>query len=67
MSFSSTAKGEICRLDLKNECCELCELSALMHTAGTINISGGAFTLRIDTENAAVARRGFILLKSIYM
>lgn len=66
MSFSSTAKGEICRTELKGECCELAELSALMHTAGTINISGGAFMLRIDTENPAVARRAFLLIKGLY-
>ncbi len=66
MSFSSTAKGEICRTELTGECCEMAELGALMHTAGTINISGGAFTIRIDTENPAVARRAFLLLKGIY-
>ena len=66
MSFSSTAKGELCRTELSGECCELSELSALIHTAGSISISGGAFTLRIDTENAAVARRAFLLIKSLY-
>jgi len=66
MSFSSTAKGEICRAELQGECCELSELSALMHTAGSISISGGAMSLRIDTENAAVARRAFLLIKSLY-
>ena len=66
MTFSSTAKGEICRTELQGECCEIAELSALMHTAGSINISGGALSLRVDTENAAVARRAFLLIKSLY-
>lgn len=66
MSFSSTAKGEICRMSLTSECCELAELSSLIHTGGTINISAGAFSLRMDTENAAVARRIFLLIKSLY-
>ena len=66
MSFSSTAKGELCRTELNSECCELSELSALIHTAGSIGITGGAMTLRIDTENAAVARRAFSLIKSLY-
>lgn len=66
MTFSSNAKGEMCRTELNGECCELAELSAIMHTAGSISISGGAFTLRIDTENAAVARRAFLLVKSLY-
>jgi hypothetical protein len=66
MSFSSVAKCEICRTELSGECCELAELSALIHTAGSINISAGALTLKIDTENAAVARRTFSLVKRLY-
>ncbi len=66
MSFSSVAKGEICRTETGAECCELAELSALIHTAGSINISAGAMTLKIDTENAAVARRAFSLVKRLY-
>lgn len=66
MSFSATAKAEVCRTSAGKECCELAELSALIHTAGSISISGGTFSLRIDTENAAVARRVFALIKSIY-
>ncbi|MGI5849787.1 MAG: DNA-binding protein WhiA [Christensenellales bacterium] len=66
MSFSLTAKGEICRTEFAGECCELAELSALIHMAGSINISGRAFTLRINTENAAVARRAFLLIKGLF-
>jgi cell division protein WhiA len=66
MSFSSVAKSEVCRTELVSECCELAELGGLLHTAGTINISGGVLSLRIDTENAAVARRAFQLVKQLY-
>ena len=66
MTFSADAKGELSRIELLGECCELAELSAIIHTAGTISISGGAFSLRIDTENPAVARRIFLLVKSLY-
>lgn len=66
MSFSSIAKGEICRALPGSECCDIAELSAIMHTAGAINISGGALTLHIDTENAAVARRAFSIVKRLY-
>ncbi|MFA5675035.1 MAG: DNA-binding protein WhiA [Christensenellales bacterium] len=66
MSFSSTAKAEICRMATTAECCELSELSALVNTAGSVRISEGVFSLRIDTENAAVARRAFLLLKNLY-
>ncbi len=66
MSFSSVAKAEVCRQMPDSECCEMAELAAMLHTAGTIGISGGAFTLRLDTENAAVARRAFALIKRLY-
>jgi DNA-binding protein WhiA len=66
MSFSSIAKGEICRALPGGECCDLAELSAMIHTAGSINISSGTLTLHIDTENAAVARRAFSLVKRLY-
>lgn len=66
MSFSATAKAEVCRTSSGRECCEMAELSALIHTAGSISISGGAFSLRVDTENAAVARRVFALIKNLY-
>ena len=66
MSFSSIAKSEICRREFNGECCEMAELSAFMHTAGSIHIMGGAFTLRIETENAAVARRAFLLVRRLY-
>lgn len=66
MTFSANAKAELCRIELTGECCEMAELAALIHTAGSISISGGAFALRVDTENAAVARRIFSLIKSLY-
>lgn len=66
MSFSSAAKAEICRTASAGECCELSELCALVHTAGSVRISGGVFSLRVDTENPAVARRIFLLLKNLY-
>lgn len=66
MSFSATAKAEVCRVPAGNECCEQAELAAMLHTAGSISISGGGFTLRLDTENAAVARRAFALIKRLY-
>jgi len=66
MSFSASAKAEVCRQKPEKECCELAELAAMLHTAGSISISGGEFMLRLDTENAAVARRAFLLIKNLY-
>ncbi len=66
MSFSSAAKSEICRYELSGDCCQLSELTALLRTAGSMNISGNGFTLRLDTEHAAVARRAFQIVKSLF-
>jgi DNA-binding protein WhiA len=66
MSFSSAAKSEICRAPLKDECCQLSELTALLHTAGSISLSGRGLALRLDTEHAATARRAFSIVKSLY-
>jgi DNA-binding protein WhiA len=66
MSFSSTAKSEICHTAHGDDCCQLSELTALLHTAGSLSLSGGGLTLRLDTEHAAVARRAFQIVKSLY-
>jgi len=66
MSFSSAAKSEICRTPPGGDCCQLSELTALLHTAGSLSLSGGGLSLRVDTEHAAVARRTFQLVKSLY-
>lgn len=64
MSFSSETKEELIRLPLERECCVLAELSALTQTLGSLSLAGGG-RLRISwqTENAALARRIYRMLK----
>jgi cell division protein WhiA len=65
MSFSSIAKNEICRIAEEKECCQMAELSAILRMSGTIQIFGKqGMGFRIITENPAIARRIFTLLKS---
>lgn len=65
MSFSSIAKNEICRMTEEKNCCQLAELSAILRMSGTIQIFGKqGMGFRITTENPAIARRIFSLLKS---
>ena len=67
MSFSSTTKNELSRLPLLNDHCALAELSALVRMCGTIQILGeNKFNLKFNTENAAIARRIFSILKLLY-
>lgn len=67
MSFSATTKNELSRIPLTDDCCAIAELSALVRMNGTIQISGmKKINLKFTTENAAIARRIFSLLKIIY-
>ena len=67
MSFSSATKNELSRLPIENRCCVIAELAAIVRMNGTIQISGmKKVNLKFGTENAAIARRIFTLLKILY-
>lgn len=67
MSFSQTAKNEICRIPDEENCCRMAELSALIKTSGTINLNGQHnIGFRITTESPAIARRIYSLIKSSF-
>lgn len=67
MSFSSMTKNEISRLPIEKSCCSTAELAAIIRMCGTIQISGlRRVKLKFITENAAIARRIFSLLKTLY-
>ena len=67
MSFSSNAKNELSRIPIKNKCCTMSELAAFVRMNGTVQISGSKnINLKFITENAAIARRIFSLLKTSY-
>lgn len=67
MSFSATTKNELSRIEVNEECCALAELAALVRMNGTIQITGmKKINLKFTTENAAIARRIFSILKMIY-
>ncbi len=63
MSFASEIKSELLRTEVKNTCCERAELCGLILFCGAI-LPGGK--LRISTENAGAARRGFSLIKALF-
>ncbi len=67
MSFSSMTKNELARLPIENHCCALAELAAIIRISGTIQFSKmKSLRLKFVTENAAIARRIFILIKDLY-
>ncbi len=64
MSFASKTKNELTRIDTETRCCQLSELSAIVRTSGTITLRGGGdVSLNINTENPAIARRLFTMIK----
>lgn len=66
MSFSATVKDELIRLPLGKNCCILSELSALTQTSGSLALRGlGRVQVTYRVENAALARRIFLLLRTL--
>ncbi len=63
MSFSSKTKNELSRLICKEKCCYFAELIGIVYFAGMIKDHTSNIYLRINTENASVARRIFNLVK----
>ncbi|RIX45857.1 DNA-binding protein WhiA [Paenibacillus nanensis] len=62
MSFAAQTKKELTLIEADN-CCELAELSALIRMNGSVSLSSRKVVLDISTENAAIARRIYSLIK----
>ncbi|MEW4275677.1 DNA-binding protein WhiA [Priestia megaterium] len=65
MSFASETKKELTNLEVK-DCCAKAELSALIRMNGSLSFSNKKSTVDVQTENAAIARRIYVLLKKNY-
>lgn len=67
MSFSSKAKNEIVHIRTEGPCCNKAQLSGIIRVSGALELGGfRTLNLRLSTENPAVARLMFILLKKLY-
>lgn len=62
MSFASETKKELTLLQAE-PCCERAELSALIRMNGVVQLTERRVVLDVSTENAAIARRIYTLLK----
>lgn len=62
MSFSSQTKKELTSLETPS-CCQRAELSALIRMNGSVAFSNRNLAVDVQTENAAIARRIYSLLK----
>lgn len=67
MSFSSTIKEELARHAGEARHCRIAELAAIINLCGTVEKdASGAFSIQVHTENGAVARKYFTLLKKTF-
>lgn len=64
MSYSSSVKNQLSRIECKT-CCSKAELAAIIGTAGVFIVNDG-LTVKLLTENAAMARRFFSGIKSAF-
>jgi len=62
MSFAAQTKKELTLIEA-DSCCEIAELSALIRMNGSVSVSSRKVVLDISTENAAIARRIYSLIK----
>ena len=63
MSFSLKVKNEVCKHIKINKQEAIAELSAIMKVSGTLLFTNKQFNFKITTENAAIARLVFKILK----
>lgn len=67
MTFSAQTKRELCRVEPDNVCCYLAELSGIICASGSVILRGrGEKRLSIETENNALARRIYRLIKAVF-
>jgi cell division protein WhiA len=65
MSFAARTKKELTQLESK-ACCKRSELAAMIRMNGVIVKSDKRVCLDVTTENAAIARRMYTLLRTIF-
>lgn len=65
MSFAAQTKKELTMVETDG-CCERAELSALIRMNGSVNVANRKVILDVSTENAAIARRIYSLIKKLF-
>lgn len=65
MSFAAQTKKEL-TMQEGADCCSRAELSALLRMNGSLQFGAGRLVLDVSTENAAIARRIYTLIKRLF-
>ncbi len=66
MSFSSNVKSELAHHFGEGRHCNIAEIAAIVNMCGHISQNSDDFCIKIQTENVAVARKCFTLLKKTF-
>lgn len=65
MSFASETKKELTQIETDDQCLKA-EVSALIRMNGTLSFANRQLSLDVQTENAAIARRLYTIIKRLY-
>jgi len=65
MSFASETKKELTQIEADNNCLKA-EVAALIRMNGTLSFTNRSLSLDVQTENAAIARRLYTIVKKLY-
>ncbi|KGR75819.1 DNA-binding protein WhiA [Ureibacillus sinduriensis] len=65
MSFASETKKELTQIESDDNCLKA-EVSALIRMNGTLSFTNRQLSLDVQTENAAIARRLYTIVKKLY-
>ncbi|HHU51943.1 MAG TPA: DNA-binding protein WhiA [Firmicutes bacterium] len=65
-SFSQRTKEELIRRIPDKKCCVKAELSAIIHSIGSIYLSGNTMSLLVTGESASLIKKTLMLLKTTY-
>lgn len=66
MSFSSDVKKELTCVPLGARHCMIAEIAAMIIMAGEVAYENHCFTIKFQTENAAIARKYFTMIKKAF-
>lgn len=66
MSFSSNVKKELTCVPLGARHCMIAEIAAMLIMAGEIKYESQQFSIKFQTENAAIARKYFTMVKKTF-
>ncbi len=66
MSFSSEVKEELSHITGQETHCKIAEMAAIIGLCGKLGLEDGKYSVVLHTENVAIARRFYTLMKEIF-